>query len=173
MADELPPHQPLVDQPPLLCKFLIPNEYDERTAAMGPEIRAEHYEINASVINMLPTFHGIENENPYRYIDEFFDVCTTVWLHGVDDDSLYLHFFLFSLKEKAKHWLKSLTSSVRIRSWEELQCAFLKKYFPIGKTNQFRRAITSFAAHEGEYFHWSWEQMKKLLCICPHHQVPK
>ncbi|CAN6465710.1 unnamed protein product [Victoria cruziana] len=115
MVDDQPPHLPPVD-PPLLCEYFIPSEYDQHTAIMGPDIGASQYEIKASVINMLPTFHGIENEDPYRHIDEFLDVCATFRVHGVDDDVLRLRLFSFSLKEKAKYWLKSLFYSVRIRS---------------------------------------------------------
>jgi hypothetical protein len=54
-----------------------------------------------------------------------------------------------------------------------MQREFLKKYFPIGKTNQYRKAITSFSQVEGEMFHETWERMKDLLRKCPHHQVPR
>ncbi|CAN6465742.1 unnamed protein product [Victoria cruziana] len=165
MVDDQPPHLPPVD-PPLLREYFIPSEYDQHTAAMGPDIGASQYEIKGSVTNILPTFHGIENEDPYRHIDEFLDVCATIRVHGVDDDVLRLRVFPFSLKKKAKYWLKSLSSSVRIRSWDELQCEFLKKYFSIGKSNQYRRAITSFTSHEAESFHQSWERMKELLHRC-------
>lgn len=69
--------------------------------------------------------------------------------------------------------MKLLASTIRIQLWEELQMEFLKKYFLIGKTNQFRRAITSFTVHEGESFHQPYECMKELLKSCPHHQIPK
>lgn len=87
--------------------------------AMSPKIGAAHYEIKASMINMLPSFHGIENEHSYKHFDEFLDVCRMVRIN-VDDDASKLHLFPFSLKEKVKHWLKSQTSTMRIQSWEEL-----------------------------------------------------
>ena len=78
----------------------------------------------------------------------------------------------FSLKDKAKHWLNTLEPN-SITTWAQLQQEFLKKYFPRGKTNQFRRAITTFAQLDGEQFHESWERLRDLIRKCPHHAVPK
>ncbi|CAN6455421.1 unnamed protein product [Victoria cruziana] len=140
---------PAVEEPPrLLREFFISKRYDRGAGGMGPQIAANHYEIKASTINMLPSFHGLENEDPYRHLE-------------------YLCY------QKAKHWFKSLPSSVRIATWDDLQSEFLKKYFPIGKTNHFRRAITTFSALEGETFHQAWERMKELLRRCAHHQIPR
>ncbi|CAN6447669.1 unnamed protein product [Victoria cruziana] len=171
--DEEPPRRAKRNRPRRLRDFYVPNEYNQGEATMGPDIGATQFEIKASVINLLPSFHGIENEDPYRHLDEFIDVCGTVRVASIGDDALRLRLFPFSLKDKARHWLKSLNSKTRIQTWEELQREFLKRYFPIGKTNQFRRAITSFAALDGETFYQSWERMKELLRKCPHHQVPK
>ncbi|CAN6451408.1 unnamed protein product [Victoria cruziana] len=171
--DDEPSHREKRNRPRQLREFYMPNEYNHRDTIMGPAIEAAHYEIKASVIKMLPLFHGVEDEDPYYHLDEFLDVCGTVRITNIDDDVLKLRLFPFSLKDKAKYWLKSLTSMIRIQSWEELQREFLKKYFPIGKINQFRRAIISFAAYEGESFHQSWERMKELLRRCHYHQVPK
>ncbi|CAN6483599.1 unnamed protein product [Victoria cruziana] len=99
MADDQPPHLPPVD-PPLLREYFIPSEYDQRTAAMRPDIGASQYEIKASVIDILSNFHGIENDDPYRHIDEFLDVFTTVRVHGVDDDALRLWRFPFFFEGK-------------------------------------------------------------------------
>ncbi|CAN6455676.1 unnamed protein product [Victoria cruziana] len=119
---------------------------------------------------MLPSFHGLENEDRYRHMDEFLDICATVRISHIEDDALRLQLFSFSLKEKAKHWFKSLPTSIRISTWDDLQSEFLKKYFLIGKTNHFRRAITTFSTLEGETFHQAWKRME-LLRRCPHHQI--
>ena len=56
---------------------------------------------------LLPTFHGMENENPYTHIREFEEVCTT--FQGVTDmDLLKLKAFQLTLKDNAKIWLNSL-----------------------------------------------------------------
>lgn len=146
MAAELPNNRPpdRKEQPRLLREIFIPNEYDQRMAAMGPKIGYALYEIKISVINMLPSFYGIENKDPYMHLDECIDVCRTIKITDIDDDALKPCLFLFLLKEKVKHWLKYLTSTITIQSWKELPREFLKKHLPIGKTNQFRQAITFF-----------------------------
>jgi hypothetical protein len=60
-----------------------------------------------------------------------------------------MRLFPFSLKERVKHWFHSLAPN-SITSWTQLQQEFLKKYFPIGKTNDIRRAITNISQYEGE-----------------------
>ncbi|CAN6476089.1 unnamed protein product [Victoria cruziana] len=122
---------------------------------------------------MLLSFHGLATEDPYKHLDEFLDICTTVKISHVDDGALRLRLFAFSLKDRARDWLKSLPPAVSIETWEDLQREFLKKYFPIGKTNYYRRAIYLFTALEGESFHQAWEMMKDLLRKCPHHQISR
>ncbi|CAN6465226.1 unnamed protein product [Victoria cruziana] len=154
------------EEPPcrLLREFFVPIEYDCGAGEMGPLVGANHYEIN-----MLPSFHGLTSEDPYHHLDEFLDVCATVKINHVEDNALRLKLFPFSLKEKARDWLKSLTPSVSVATWKDLQREFLKKYFPIGKTNHYKRKISTFAALEGESFHQAWEQIKDLLRKCAHH----
>ena len=88
----------------------------------------------------------------YKYLDEFLKVCSNVKIQNFSDDELTLSLSLpFSLKDKAKQWLGTL--SVTIQPWDQMQKEFLKKFFPIGRTNQMRRAITSFSQNPGELFH--------------------
>ena len=48
---------------------------------------------------LLPTFHGMENENPYTHIREFEEVCIT-FKEGVPDmDLLKLKAFLISARK--------------------------------------------------------------------------
>ena len=75
---------------------------------------------------LLPTFHGMENENPYTHIWEFKEVCNTFKEGATDMDLVRLKFFPLTLKDKEKIWLNSLRSR-SIRNWAELQAEFLKK----------------------------------------------
>ena len=54
-----------------------------------------------------------------------------------------------------------------------MQHEFLKKFYPKGRTNTIRRAITGFAQLPGEQIHESWERLKELLRKCPHHDLSK
>ncbi|CAN6445063.1 unnamed protein product [Victoria cruziana] len=160
-----------VPPPRLLREFFVPSDYDRGVGGVGPLVGPNQYEIKAATINMLPSLHGLATEDPYRHLDEFLDVCATVKISHVDDGALRLRLFSFSLKDRARDWLKYLPPAVNITMWEDLQREFLKKYFPIGNTNRYRRAISLFSTLEGESFHQAWERMKDLLRKCPHHQI--
>ena len=121
---------------------------------------------------MLPIFHGVNNENPYKHLDEFEEMCSTVKMAQFSDEALHLKLFPFSLKDRAKHWLNTLPAGT-VTTWDRMKMEFLKQYFPISRTNTIRKAITSFGQLVGEQFHQSWERLKELIRICLHHQVPK
>jgi hypothetical protein len=95
-----------------------------------------------------------------------------IQLTGFTEDALKMHLFTFAIKDRAKHWFQSLEPD-SITSSDQLQQVFLKKYFPIGRTNDTRRAITSISQYEGEPFNETWERLKDLLRSCPHHAVSK
>ena len=88
---------------------------------------------------LLPTFHGMENENPYTHIREFEEVCTTFKERVSDMDLLKLKAFPLTLKNKAKIWINSLTPRT-IRNWAELQAEFLKKFLQYNQDQQFEKA---------------------------------
>ena len=61
---------------------------------------------------LLPTFHGMENENPYTHIRDFEEVCTTFKEGATDMGLLKLKAFPLTLKDKAKIWLNSLSQEL-------------------------------------------------------------
>ncbi|KAL6325101.1 hypothetical protein AAG906_022668 [Vitis piasezkii] len=68
----------------------------------------EQLVIRPYLVPLLPTFHGMESENPYAHIKEFEDVCNTFQEEGTSIDLMRLKLFPFTLKDKAKIWLNSL-----------------------------------------------------------------
>ena len=60
------------------------------------------------LVPLLPTFHGVESENPYTHIREFEEVCNTFKEDMTTMDLMRLKFFSFTLKDKAKIWFNSL-----------------------------------------------------------------
>ena len=79
------------------------------------------------LVRLLPTFHGMENENPYTHILDFEEVCITFKEGVTDMDLIKLKALPLTLKDKAKIWLNSLRPRT-IRSRAELQAEFLKNY---------------------------------------------
>ena len=129
-------------------------------------------QIKSSVIQMLPSFYGLSDEDPCKYLDEFLEICSTIKIQNFSDDTLTLKLFLFSLKDKVKYWLNSL-DSITISIWDQFQREFLMKYFSIGKTKQIRKVIINFFQMDGEIFHETWERLKDLIHKCLHHVVSK
>ena len=120
------------------------------------------------LVPLLPTYHGMENENPYTHLRDFEEVWTTFKEGMMDMDLLKLKAFPLTLKDKAKIWLNSLRPRT-IRTWAELQAEFLKKFFSATKTNNLKRQIYTFAAHDGEKFYQCWERFMETTSACPHH----
>ena len=60
------------------------------------------------LVPLLPTFHGMENENSYAHIRDFEEVCTTFKKGATDMELLKLKAFPLTLKDKAKIWLNYL-----------------------------------------------------------------
>ncbi|RVW35749.1 Retrovirus-related Pol polyprotein from transposon 17.6 [Vitis vinifera] len=128
----------------------------------------EQLVIRPYLVPLLPTFHGMESENPYAHIKEFENVCNTFQEGGASIDLMRLKLFPFTLKDKAKIWLNSLRPR-SIRSWTDLQAEFLKKFFPTHRTNGLKRQISNFSAKENEKFYECWERYMEAINACPHH----
>ena len=129
---------------------------------------ADDVVVRPYLVPLLPTFHGMENENPYTHIREFEEVCTT-FKEGVPEmDLLKLKAFPLTLKDKAKIWLNSLCPR-RIRNWVEHQAKFLKKFFSTTKNNSLKRQIYTYSAYDNEKFYQCWERFMETINACPHH----
>ena len=130
---------------------------------------ADDVAVRPYLVPLLPTYHGMENENPYTHLRDFEEVCTTFKEGMMDMDLLKLKAFPLTLKDKAKIWLNSLRPRT-IRNWAELQAEFRKKFFSAHKTNNLKRQIYTFAAHDGERFYQCWERFMETISACPHHR---
>ena len=129
---------------------------------------ADDVAVRPYLVPLLPTYHGMENENPYTHLRDFEEVCTTFKEGMMDMELLKLKAFPLTLKDKAKIWLNSLRPRT-IRNWAELQAEFLKKFFSAHKTNNLKRQIYTFAAQDGEKFYQCWERFLETISACPHH----
>ena len=68
----------------------------------------EEMVVRPYLVPLLPTFHGMESENPYTHIREFEEVCNTFKEETTTEDLMKLKLFPFTSKDKAKIWLNSL-----------------------------------------------------------------
>ena len=150
-----------------LKDYLHPTRTATPSCIMFPP-NAPQVDFKPGMIQLLPTFHGLESENPYVHIREFEEVVATFHSQPNAIDAVRLKFFPFSLKDKAKSWLYSLRPR-SIGTWAEMTQAFFNKYFPHHKTNNLKRQISTFSQKDSETLYQAWERFKELLSLCPHH----
>ena len=55
------------------------------------------FELKSRLIHLLPTFHGLASEDPYKHLKEIHVVCTSMKPTAVTEDQIKLRAFLFSL----------------------------------------------------------------------------
>ncbi|KAL5766048.1 hypothetical protein ACOSP7_016665 [Xanthoceras sorbifolium] len=159
---------PLENNPVRSLKdYLHPTRTATPSCIMFP-VNIPQLDFKPGMIQLLPTFHGLDSENPYLHIREFEEVVATFHSQPNVLDSIRLKFFPFSLKDKAKSWLYSLRPR-SIGTWAEMIEAFFNKYFPHHKTNNLKRQISTFSQKDSETLYQAWERFKELLNMCPHH----
>jgi len=95
--------------PKQLEESFTPTTYDSPASTRMP-VALRPFEINHSLIQMVPPFYGLVFENSFKHGDVFLEICSTVFLNNVSSDALHLHLFSFSLKDKAKAWLDAKTN---------------------------------------------------------------
>ena len=66
---------------------------------------AEDMTVRPYPVPLLPTFHGMENENPYTHIKYFKEVCTTFKESATNMELLKLKAFPLTLKDKLRFGL--------------------------------------------------------------------
>lgn len=121
-------------------------------------IAQTHFELKSQVIQLLPSFHGFERGDPYIYVKIFLEIFTTFRFQNFTNELVCLHLFPFSLKDKAKAWLKSLFS--RSITFGDIHVTkFLSNLFPISNTNDLREII-DFYQEYNEKFYQNQERFK-------------
>ena len=100
---------------------------------------AEDVVVRPYLVSLFPTFHGMENENPYTHIREFQEVCTTFMEGAIDMDLLKLKAFPLTLKDKAKIWINSLRPRT-IRELGRIGGRVFEKFLQCTQDQQFEEA---------------------------------
>src|SRR5206468_6386767 len=91
--------------PPMTLRdYMNPTRTSQRSCIQLPHSTA-HFELKPSIIQMLPLFRRVENENPYHHVRDFEEICGTIRFPNMSDEIVKLRLFPFSLREKAKSWL--------------------------------------------------------------------
>ena len=132
-----------VDFTTSLRDLFAPVATNSHSCIVLPPTNVTHFDLKLHVIQFLPSFHGLNNENPYDHVNKFKDMCTTFKFQNFSEKSVHLRLFPFSLHDRAKAWLDS-NKPGSITSWESLLNKFYSKFFPMSKVNECRKEISSF-----------------------------
>jgi hypothetical protein len=139
---------------------------------MLPPTNATHYDLKPYVIQLLPSFYGLNHENPYAHVKKFKNIYATIKFQNFSEEFVHLRLFHFSLHDRATEWYDS-NAPGSITSWESLLSKFYNKFFPMSRVNEAIKEINSFTQAEDEKFSNSWGRFKDLLIRCPPHGYEK
>jgi len=127
-----------------LRDFITLGDQGISSSIARPIVEVNNFELRPTVISVVQQsqFGGSPMNYPNLHLSIFLEVCDTLKLNRVSTDAICLRIFLFSLKDKARAWLHSLSPD-SIRTWDKITIAFLAKFFPPSKTTSQRNQITT------------------------------
>jgi len=53
-----------------------------------PATTAAHFDLKPHIIQLLPTFHGLETEDPYMHVKYFLEICNTFKFQNFSNQSV-------------------------------------------------------------------------------------
>ena len=71
-----------VDFTTSLRDLFAPIVTNSHSCIVLPPTNATHFDLKPHVIQLLPSFHGLDNENPYSHVKKFKDMCATFKFHN-------------------------------------------------------------------------------------------
>jgi hypothetical protein len=134
-----------------IYSFLAPEEKYLESATSSHPIKAEGYEIHPdfiSLVRVLNFARGL-NENPYKHLQDFEEICSTLMISGMNHATLKWKAFPFLLTGWAKQWYKLYVSSCHI-SWVILKDQFCFVVFLLSKIIDLHNEVLNFSQKEGE-----------------------
>jgi hypothetical protein len=155
-----------------LHELLNPTAVSTHSCIVLPPTNATHYDLKPHVIQMLPSFYGLDHENPYSHVKKFRSITATTKFQNFSEESVNLRLFPFSLHDRATEWLDSLPPR-SITTWKELLKQFYHRFYPMSRVNDARKEISSFSQEEDEKFTECWTRFKDMLMKCPPHGYEK
>ncbi|GJT01891.1 reverse transcriptase domain-containing protein [Tanacetum coccineum] len=110
--------------------------------------------------------------DPHKHIHEFLGICDVFKYRDTENESVRLMMFPLSLTEEAKTWLDELNEGT-IETWDELQTAFISRFFPLALLDRLLGEICAFSQNENESLTDAWLCMKEMLRNCHGHNLSK
>ncbi|GKA49321.1 putative reverse transcriptase domain-containing protein [Tanacetum coccineum] len=91
-------------------------------------------------------FDGRTKTDPHKHIHEFLRICDMFKYKDTENEVVRLMMFPLSLTGEAKTWLDELNKGT-IETWDELQTAFISRFFPPSLFNRLLEEIHAFSQH--------------------------
>ncbi|XP_027184224.1 ABC transporter B family member 9-like [Coffea eugenioides] len=117
------------------------------------------FELKSGLIHLLPSFHGLSGEEPYKHLQEFDVVCNSMKPPKITEKQIKMRVFPFSLKDFVKGWLYYLPPG-SITMWDQLKKIFLDKYFSASRAASLRKEICGIKQHPGKSLYEYWRGLK-------------
>ncbi|XP_071939285.1 uncharacterized protein [Coffea arabica] len=108
------------------------------------------FELKSGLIHLLPSFRGLQGEEPYKHLQEFDVVCNSMKPPKIIEEQIKMRAFPFSLKDSVKDWLYYLPPD-SITTWDQLEKKFFDKYFPTSRAASLRKEICGNASQAKVY----------------------
>jgi len=107
------------DQRKTLRDFVIPGVQGNTSIITHPVVDAHNIELKPTLISVVQQsqFGETPLEDPNLHLMVFLELCKMLKLNGVSSDAIRLHLFSFSLRDKGRAWLHSLSSGC-ITTWD-------------------------------------------------------
>jgi hypothetical protein len=136
-------------------------------------IKAEGYVIRPNFISLVKelNFVGGLDENPYKHLQYFEEICATLMISGINYETLKWKTFLFSLTGWAKQWYKLHVSSYH-GSWVILKDHFCFAFFPLSKIIDLHNEVLNFAQKEVKSLGATWSRYNQLALSAPELSIP-
>jgi hypothetical protein len=150
----------------------LEGKYLELATSSHP-INAEGYKIHIDFISLvreLKFTRGLD-ENPYKHLQDFEEICATLMISGMNHDTLKWKDIPFSLMEWAKQWYKLHVSSCH-GSWVILKDQLCFTFFSLSKIIDLRNEVLNFAQKEGETLRAAWSIYNQLALLGPELSIP-
>ncbi|GJZ60688.1 reverse transcriptase domain-containing protein [Tanacetum coccineum] len=99
------------------------------------------------------------------------DGCTYLFhLSGVTHDAVILRVFPITLKGPTLRWINRLSVGL-VATWDLLEKAFIRQYFPPFKTTKKIEIIRNFKQNMDKTLYHAWERYNDILFKCPQHDL--
>jgi hypothetical protein len=94
-----------VDFATSLRELFAPVATSSHSCIVLPLTNATHFDLKSHVIQLLPSFYGLDQENLYAHMKKFRNICATTKFQNFSKESVHLRLFPFSFHDRATVWL--------------------------------------------------------------------